>query len=194
MSVPVGEREKGQLESLTKARNLKTYTLQICTNENNFPKRYRWCLVNDIVKETNEICRYIVGANAVRVKNSQDAYRRIERQNLAYELTEVLLEDIDTAYAFFRIDAKRIEYWTKQVVELQSLIKAWNKSDVERYRQFLMSPNVGNANNARIVNPSGERNNNNANNSNGLAPDLFTSEIQVSGNTESRAIIKGETV
>ena len=34
------------------------------------------------------------------------------------------------------------------------------------------SPNVGNANNVRIVNPTGENNNNNANNSHGVAPDL----------------------
>ena len=36
---------------------------------------------------------------------------------------------------------------------------------------WLRSPNVGNANNVRLVNPSGELNNNNATNTNGVAPD-----------------------
>lgn len=39
----------------------------------------------------------------------------------------------------------------------------------------LRSPNVGNSNNPRIVNTDGDLNNNNANNSNGLAPDWIFS-------------------
>ena len=35
----------------------------------------------------------------------------------------------------------------------------------------LRSPNAGNGNNVRNVNPDGSLNNNNANNSNGVAPD-----------------------
>ena len=119
--------------ALTKARALKTYTLTICTNENNFPKRYRWCITNDIVKETVEICRLIVQANAVKVENDEDKQRRLTRQKLAYELTEALLEDIDTAYAFFRIPSEKIQYWTDEVMELQGLIKGWMRADAERY-------------------------------------------------------------
>ena len=176
MSVPQGKREKGELETLTKARALKNYTMRICTNENNFPKRYRWCITNDIVKEATEICRLIVSANAVRVEQPQDATRRRERQKMAYELTEVLLEDVDTAFAFFHVPPKRIEHWTSQIMEVQKCLNGWMKSDAERYGQFLLSPNAGNANNTRNCNPSGERNNNNSNNSNGVAPDLTDSQ------------------
>ena len=42
------------------------------------------------------------------------------------------------------------------------------------------SPNVGNANNVRLVNPTGANDNNNANNSNGVAPDLSISQHKVS--------------
>lgn len=41
------------------------------------------------------------------------------------------------------------------------------------------SPNVGNGNNVRNVNPSGNINNNNANNSNGVAPDCESCQIEV---------------
>ena len=48
---------------------------------------------------------------------------------------------------------------------------------------WLRSPNVSNANNARNVNTSGVVNNNNANNSIGLAPDCVYSQLKVSLNT-----------
>lgn len=133
MSVPASKRGVGRLEIITKARELKRYTLQICTNEKNFPKRYRWCVTNDIVKETNDMCRLIVSANAVKVETINDKLRRNERQKQAYELTEVLLEDIDTAYTFFHLDSDRVEFWTSQIVNIQTLLRSWMRSDAERY-------------------------------------------------------------
>lgn len=134
MSVPKSKRSHGRLEALTKARAIKNYTLQVCTNEKNFPKRYRWCITNNIVEETTEICRKIVRANAIRVVNIDDYNRRILFQKEAYELTEVLLEDIDTAYTFFHLTSNRVEYWTAEIEELQKLLKGWMRSDAERYK------------------------------------------------------------
>lgn len=177
MSVPKSKRTHGELEVLTKARSLKTYTLGICSNSNNFPKRYRWCVTNDIIKETCELCRLIVRANSIRTDcNEQDLKRRLLYQKQAYELTEVILEDIDTAYAFFRIPSKSIEYWTSLVTDIQSLLKGWTRK-TKNVGNFYKSPNVGNANNVRNVNPSGENNNNSANNSNGVAPDFIKKPV-----------------
>lgn len=44
---------------------------------------------------------------------------------------------------------------------------------------WLRSPNAGNANNVRNVNPSGALNNNNATNSNGVAPDCEKGSYKV---------------
>ena len=134
MSVPKSKRSHGRLEALTKARAIKNYTLQVCTNEKNFPKRYRWCVTNNIVEEATEICRKIVRANAIRVGNIDDYNRRTLFQNEAYELTEVLLEDIDTAYSFFHLTSNRVEYWIAEIEELQKLLKGWMRSDAERYK------------------------------------------------------------
>lgn len=49
MSVVESKREEGELRALTKARELAVYTIRICCNENNFPKRYRWCITNKVV-------------------------------------------------------------------------------------------------------------------------------------------------
>lgn len=134
MSVVKSKRSHGELEALTKARELKLHTLSICTNDKKFPKRYRWCLTNDIIEETCELCRLIVSANAIRIDKGDidDIKRRRRKQKEAYELTEVILEDIDTAYAFFRLPSDSIRYWASLVIDVQDLLKGWMRSDDKR--------------------------------------------------------------
>ena len=49
MSVVKSKRGEGQLLVLSKANELATYTIKICSNEKNFPKHYRWCITSKIV-------------------------------------------------------------------------------------------------------------------------------------------------
>jgi len=44
MSVVKSKRltKKQPLKVITKANELTTHTIRICSNEKNFPKRYRW--------------------------------------------------------------------------------------------------------------------------------------------------------
>lgn len=46
MAVPEGKRTESKLAVQTKVIELAEYTITICSNEKNFPKRYRWCLTN----------------------------------------------------------------------------------------------------------------------------------------------------
>ena len=55
MSVPKHLRRKGKFEVITNAEALVKYTLEITSNEKNFPKRYRWCLTSKIVDTTVEM-------------------------------------------------------------------------------------------------------------------------------------------
>jgi len=72
MSVVQSKRGQGELEVLTKARELATYTIKICTNEKSFPKRYRWCITNKIVENAIEINSNIGKANDVYVTDGED--------------------------------------------------------------------------------------------------------------------------
>ena len=77
LSVPLSKRKQGKLETLTRARELCAYTIQICKNEKNFPKRDRWLLTQPIVTETLSIMSCIRRANSVRVETREDyVYRR----------------------------------------------------------------------------------------------------------------------
>ena len=135
MSVVAGKRGTGDLTVITKANELVDYTLQICTNEKNFPKRYRWCVTNKIIDITDEICDLIVHANAVYVRPEDDSLsRRLSYQTMALELTEVLLNRIQRAYRRFDLESRRVEYWTGLIEEIQRLLRGWRKSDKERYK------------------------------------------------------------
>lgn len=136
MTVPKSKREQGKLAVITKSRNLRKYTIKICSNEKSFPKRYRWCLTNQIVKTTNEISNLIIQANAVKVENVNDKQRRLERQKIALELSESLLDDITVSYELFHIESKRISYWTGEIITLQNLLRNWIRSDKERYKNI----------------------------------------------------------
>ena len=137
MSVVAGKRGIGDLAVITKANDLVDYTLQICSNEKCFPKRYRWCVTNRIIDITYEICDLIIHANAVYVRPEDDSLqRRISYQTQALELTEVLLNQIQRAYRRFSLESRKVQHWTGLIEEIQRLIKGWRKADKERYKNI----------------------------------------------------------
>lgn len=80
MSVVESKREEGKLRAATKAKELAVYTIRICSNEKNFPKRYRWCLTNEIVRAALQINCCIEKANSVRYKNATEGELEIRRK------------------------------------------------------------------------------------------------------------------
>lgn len=134
MSVPKSKRSDGQLTVFVKASNLASYTMEICSNEKNFPKHYRWCLTSKIVDAAVAICENLTLANAVFVQDKSDYLLRKEYQNKALASTYSLLTIMDIAYRRLKIDNDRIEFWTGLVIEVQNYIRSWKKSDGERYK------------------------------------------------------------
>ena len=67
MSVRKGERSNEQAQSLNLAKNLCTYTLQICKNEKIFPKSYRWLLTSHIVAESVSVLTCLKRAMSFKV-------------------------------------------------------------------------------------------------------------------------------
>lgn len=133
MSVIKTKRQEGKLSVLVKAREMCVYTVTICKNEKNFPKRNRWILTQPIVSEALEIMSCIRRANAVNVETKEDYIYRRQQQIEAYSRCEAMLTLIEIAYKVLSIDSERIEYWTGLVVETESLLQRWKRSDKERY-------------------------------------------------------------
>ena len=99
MSVIKAKRQEGQLVVLTKAREMCAYTVAICKNEKNFPKRDRWIITQPIVTEALSIMSCIRRANSVRVETQDDyTYRRNQQvQALAHAEAMLTLMDVQRA-------------------------------------------------------------------------------------------------
>lgn len=136
MSVVKSKREEGTLTVLTKANELAVYSIHICSNEKNFPKRYRWCITTKIVDAVMDINNNINMANSVYVTSTSDYEIRHGFQTRGLAATYSLLSMIDIAYRAFGIESERIKYWTGLAFEVQNLLRNWRKSDAERYKNI----------------------------------------------------------
>lgn len=136
MSVVAGKRDEGELKVVTKANELVAYTIQICSNEKNFPKRYRWCITNRIIQTTEDLVDNIIHGNSVYVRDVDDRRRRFMHQRNALELTYVLLNQIDIAYCTFGVESHRVQTWTEKIEEIQRLLRGWHRNDKERYNNI----------------------------------------------------------
>ena len=134
MSVRKGDRGEGKLQVLNKARELKKHSLGLIRSEKNFPKSTRWLYAAPIAEEVREACICIRHANSVFVACEDDyRYRRME-QTKAHAHLDALLDLIDDAYDAGYIDGRQVDFWTGLILQTDDLLKAWIKSDREKYQ------------------------------------------------------------
>lgn len=133
MSVIKAKRKEGKLTVLLKARDLCVYTVTICKNEKNFPKRDRWIMTQPIVNEAISIFACARRANAVKVETDEDFKYRRRQQIEAYSRCEALLSLMTVAYETLHIEHDRIEHWTGLVVETENYLQRWIREDMKRY-------------------------------------------------------------
>ena len=135
MSVRKGDRGEGKLQVLNKARELKKYSLGIVRSEKHFPKSTRWLYASPIAEEIREACICIRHANSVYVSSEDEyRYRRME-QTKAHAHLDALLDLIDDTYDAGYIEGRQAEYWTGLILQTDDLLKAWIKSDREKYQE-----------------------------------------------------------
>lgn len=131
MSVVESKREEGKLRAATKAKELAVYTIRICSNEKNFPKRHRWCLTNEIVRAALQINCCIEKANSVRYKNATEGELEIRRkyQTIAIAETYSLANLISIAKTLYGLNGDKVEYWTRLVKSVRTLARSWKNSE-----------------------------------------------------------------
>lgn len=137
MSVPLSKRGESELRVLTKSDELAAYTIHICSNEKHFPKRYRWCITAKIVDSSIDIVRYIKMANSLFINKDEEKFKlRLIYQDEAIASTYSLLAMIDIAYRTFSIESRRIEYWTGLIIEVQTLLRNWQKVNKQQFEKY----------------------------------------------------------
>ena len=134
LSVRKGDRSEGTLQVLNDIRILSKYTIDRCRSEKVFPKSSRWVMAKPIMDECIGALTCVRRANAVFVGNEVDNWRyRRNQQVQAHSHIDALLTLIDLAYTSFNLEPHQVEYWTKLAVEADDKLKAWMKSDKDRY-------------------------------------------------------------
>ena len=142
MSVPRGDRKEGKLQVITELKALAVYTIQICKNEKNFPKRDRWLLTQPIVEEAVNAYKYARKANAVKVVTMADYELRRSYQIETRCALEALLGLIEIAYTVLSLEGSRVEYWTKCVMSCEDKLATWRTSDRKRYKDIVKGDNA----------------------------------------------------
>ena len=137
MSVRVGDRQKGKLQVLYKARVLKRYTLAILKNTKYFPKSTRWLYASPIQEEIRAACSCIKRATATYVTDTitrDIEYKyRASQQIEAYAHLEALVDLVEDVYLANYISGRQTEHWTKLIVEVEQLVKSWERSDKDKF-------------------------------------------------------------
>lgn len=139
MSVNVGQRNvpdtpaNRQLDACWKARGVALHTIKICNNKKIFLPEYQSALTNDLIQTAKNIYKDVWKANNIRVTKQKHWDYRCRLQMEAILECNDLLASIGLARALFHLKGKKVNYWSKMVIEVRNQIAKWHESDVKRY-------------------------------------------------------------
>lgn len=139
MSVAKGDRKESSsnLETAKMLKGLCVYTIQICKNEKNFPKRDRWILTAPIVKCAVKAYAKVLEANAITVVNLDDYMMRRKCQIQARKKLKAMIGLVEIAYTTLSLEESRLEYWTGYIKGCMDILSKWRAADRKRYAKQL---------------------------------------------------------
>lgn len=140
MAVNAGERnvpdtpQNRQLEACEKAVELSIHTIHLCKNKNIFKVEYQEALTNDIIRCAKDIYIYAWEANNIYVKEGDSRWQRREKlQLLAISKCHEMIALINIARRLFHLKGKKVEYWTRLVIETRTLLRKWHEANAKQY-------------------------------------------------------------
>lgn len=119
-----------ELQVIIKAKKLATHTLQVTSNCNRYPKKFRFSLVDKMQNKSMEIYEFLHEANRTDLK----MYRRerLELQTKAITYCDQLLAYIEMSHELKIIDVQSMGNWSKMVSDVKHMAIAWRSKDKER--------------------------------------------------------------
>lgn len=110
---------------ITKAKELSVYTYRASMNTDNFPKKARHSLVDEINKSCLYIHNKLLEANSIRAENKAE---RSEVITKAIYYCDVLLYYIELSMNLNYIPTKKADYWSCLAREVKRMAVAWRKT------------------------------------------------------------------
>lgn len=115
---------------IIKAKALAKHTMQITSNCNRYPKKYRFSLVDKMQNKALEIYEYLHEANRTDLKDY--ARERSELQTKAITHCDELLFYIELSHELNIINERSMEYWSGMVKDVKHMAIAWRSKDKKR--------------------------------------------------------------
>jgi len=131
-----GERDPGKYDVLIAAKELAGYTIRLTSNENHFPKRYRFTITNKIQEKAVYILDCLLMAQEIYPNTETELDRRLLYQKEARAACRSMMTLMEVAANTFRIDAGSLRYWTQQTRDVKNHTTAWIQSDLKRFEKL----------------------------------------------------------
>lgn len=127
------EKKIRRFSVVVAAKDLAVHTIQITSNENFFPRRYRLTFTNKMIDKALSIVTLLTEANEI-IPSTQKEYelRCCYQKNAlaAYKSLEVM---IDISKRLFNLPDRKIEYWSKLLFKARNAAVEWYQGDRKRF-------------------------------------------------------------
>lgn len=130
------DRSEGKYDILEAAKEMAGYTLRITQNEKNFPKRYRFSVVNKIQDKAVYICDCLIMAQEIYPNTPMEYQRRQLYQKEARAACRSMMTLMEIAADTFGVKAGTFEHWTRMVTELKNHTTGWIMDDQKRFKKY----------------------------------------------------------
>lgn len=127
---------QNELQVIVLAKRMMKHSIMLANNQNRFPKKYRFSLVNAIQDDARNIVRYLLMANHMHTGDAEQLRSRMEYQLKAICLCDLLLLNIEIALDEHCINDNSCEYWSRLVVDVKRMAISWRNSDMKRYKNI----------------------------------------------------------
>lgn len=127
-------KKYSELTVITKAKDLANYVLEVTDKS---PKKFRFTLVGRLQNLSLDVIENLYCANSIRIYDPDDRIHiknRKEYQNQAYVKNNLLSYLALIAMEQNCILSKQYEQISIQSAEVNRLLIAWAKSDMNRYK------------------------------------------------------------
>jgi len=125
---------QNELQVIVLAKRMMKHSISMANNQNRFPKKYRFSLVNTIQDDARNIVRWLLMANHMHTGDIEQLRQRLQYQLEAICLCDLLLLNIEIALDEHCIGDSNCEYWTRLVLDVKKMAISWRNSDMKRYR------------------------------------------------------------
>lgn len=135
MSVPAPKRNENKLQALKDSEEAVAYIIQMCMNEQCFPKKHRWALANKLIDAGLDLLLHIRTANKVKPKDEKQFRYRLDQSWMA-------VLDIEKIWALLKLSEKtlnipihKLEVCSDLLYKAETIVYKWRKSDLEKYKK-----------------------------------------------------------